>query len=236
MDSLRGLWRKSANTRELLHKGLGMSVLNISRIFLLLICQACYPLVVAADDTMPFTERPATLELIQQVRAGGYVLYMRHGTTDATRPDRAPQVDLNDCNTQRPLTAEGRKLVANIGDSVRQAKIPVGEVLSSPLCRAKESAEAAFGHFNVELHLMYSGNMSDPEKIPVIKKTRELLSRPVQAKTNRLIVAHAPNLKDVMGYFPKQEGTIVVFRPKAEKGFEYLGSILPGQWQTLLKK
>ncbi len=213
-----------------------MRTSNFSKLFLLLILQVCIPIAMAAGEPLPFTENPATRDLINHLRKGGYVLFMRHGNTDTSRPDRAPQVDLNDCNTQRPLTAEGRKLAARVGEYIRQAKIPVGEVLSSPLCRAKESAEAAFGHFDVEVNLMYSGNMTDAEKIPVIKKTRELLSKPVPANTNRLIVAHAPNLRDVMGYFPKQEGTVVVFRPEGEKGFEYLGSIFPGQWNELLLK
>ena len=207
-----------------------------SKLFLLLICQICISSAIAADESIPFVEKPATRSLINQLRSGGYVLYMRHGSTDKSHPDRTPQVDLNDCSTQRALTAEGREQVARVGEYIRKAKIPVGEVLSSPLCRAKESAEAAFGHFVVETNLMYTGNMTDAEKIPVNKKTRELLSKPDPAKTNRLIVAHAPNLMDAMGYFPKTEGTVVVFRPNAEKGFEYLGSIVPGQWEELLQK
>lgn len=213
-----------------------MHISIFSKLFLLLILQVCIPLAMAADEPLPFAEKPATPALIDQLRSGGYVLYMRHGNTDNSRPDRTPKVDLNDCNTQRPLTAEGRKMAARVGEYIRKAKIPVGEVLSSPLCRAKESAEAAFGHFDVEINLIYSGNMTDAEKIPVNKKTRELLSRPVPAKTNRVLVAHAPNLMDVMGYFPKYDGTVVVFRPHAEKGFEYVGSILPAQWDELLLK
>lgn len=213
-----------------------MHASNFSKLFLLLILQVCIPLAIAVDGPVPFAEKPVTRALVDQLRSGGYVLYMRHGNTDKSRPDRAPQVDLNDCNTQRPLTADGRELAARVGEYIREAKIPVGEVLSSPLCRTKESAEAAFGHFDVETNLMYSGNMTDAEKIPVNRKTRELLSKPVPAKTNRLIVAHAPNLMDVMGYFPKSEGTVVVFRPDAKKGFEYLGSIAPEQWRGLLLK
>ncbi len=190
----------------------------------------------AADEPAPFVEKPVTRALFNQLRSGGYVLYMRHGNTDKSHPDRAPQVDLNDCSTQRPLTAEGRELAARIGKYIREAKIPAGEVLSSPLCRAKESAEATFGRFEIEMNLMYSSNMTDAEKIPVNKKTRELLSKPVPAITNRFIVAHAPNLMDVMGYFPKIEGTVVVFRPAGDNGFEYLGSILPDQWQALMQK
>ena len=213
-----------------------MRISNIFKLSLLLILQFCIPMAMAADEPVPFVEKPVTRTLFNQLRSGGYVLYMRHGNTDKSRPDRAPQVDLNDCSTQRPLTTEGRELAARVGKYIREARIPVGEVLSSPLCRAKESAGATFGRFEIEMNLMYSGNMTEAEKIPVNKKTRELLSKPVPANTNRFIVVHAPNLMDVMGYFPKIEGTVVVFRPGGDKGFEYLGSIVPEQWQALLLK
>lgn len=202
----------------------------------LLFVLAMIPLPSVAAEPAAFAEKPVTPELIKQLRAGGYVLYMRHGTTDTSRPDRVPSVDLNDCSTQRPLTEEGLRVVTRVGEAIRKAKIPVGEIFSSPLCRAKESAAAAFGAtFVIDNSLMYTANMTSEEKKPVIDKTRALLSAPVPAHTNRVLVAHAPNLMDLMGYFPKPEGTVVVFRPLGNGGFEYLGNIAPQQWQEVLR-
>jgi len=190
----------------------------------------------AAAETPAFVEKPVTPALVKQLRDGGYVLYLRHGNTDTSRPDRVPSVDLNDCSTQRPLTEEGLRVVTRVGEAIRKAKIPVGEIFSSPLCRAKESAAAAFGaNFVIDNLLMYTANMTSEEKKPVIDKTRALLSAPVPAHTNRVLVAHAPNLMDLMGYFPKPEGTLVVFRPLGNGGFEYLGNIAPQQWQEVLR-
>lgn len=183
-----------------------------------------------------FQERAIDADLLRHVRQGGYVLYLRHGSTDTSRPDRAPQVDLNDCATQRPLTAEGLVLARRIGVFIRAARLPVGDIFSSPLCRAKESAQAAFGRYMVDNNLMYTANMTDAEKAPVVAGTRRLLSLPVAAGSNRLLVAHAPNLMDLMGYFPKPEGTLVIFRPLGEGRFEYLGSIRPEQWPELLNE
>jgi len=191
---------------------------------------------VALADPAPFQEQAVDAGLLREVRKGGYVLYLRHGSTDTSRPDRAPQVDLNDCATQRPLTAEGLALARRIGVFIRAAKLPVGDIFSSPLCRAKESAQAAFGHFEVDNKLMYTANMTDAEKAPVVAGTRKLLSMPVAAGSNRLLVAHAPNLMDLMGYFPKPEGTLVVFRPQGEGRFEYLGSVRPEYWPDLLRE
>ncbi|MCK5681711.1 histidine phosphatase family protein, partial [bacterium] len=187
--------------------------------------------VATASDYSPFVKKTATVETIKQLQVGGLVLYMRHGPTDTSRPDRVPRVDLDDCSTQRPLTEAGRAVAAAVGQALRQAHIPIGEVQASPMCRAKESAIAAFGE-NPEINqdLMYTSNLTSQEKVPKIKTLRRLLSTPVAAGRNLVLVAHAPNLMDVMGYFVKPEATVVVFKPLGQKGFEYLGSIEPSQW------
>jgi phosphohistidine phosphatase SixA len=186
-----------------------------------------------------FVEIMATPALLSDLRRGGYVLYMRHGTTDNSRADRAPTVDLNDCNTQRVLNDEGRKLAQGVGRNIVQAKIPVGDVFHSPLCRARESAELAFpalrGKLQPELNLAYTANLTAEEKKPVLAATRKLLSAPVAAGSNRVLVAHAPNMADLMGYFVKPEGTVVVIRPLGNDQFEYIASVPPTLWAHLLK-
>lgn len=185
-----------------------------------------------------FAEKMATPELLTEVRKGGYVLYMRHGATDNSRADRAPTVDLNDCTTQRVLNDEGRKQSVTIGQTIARAKIPVGEVYFSPMCRARESAELAFpamkGKMQAEPSLAYTANLTAEEKKPVLAATRKLVSTPVAAG-NRVLVAHAPNMADLMGYFVKPEGTVVVLRPLGQDQFEYLGSIPPSLWASLIK-
>lgn len=184
-------------------------------------------------DAASFNEKLATQEQLVQLRKGGFTLYLRHGPTDNSKADRVPTVDLNDCSTQRPLTEPGRQLMAQVGEAIRKARITFTEFRVSPMCRARESAAAAFPKQPpaVDNKLMYVANFTDAEKAPIIANTRALLSRPVAAGTNRLTLAHAPNLMDLMGYFPK-EGTLVIFRPKGE-GFEYVASIPPSHWAAL---
>lgn len=187
--------------------------------------------------TPKFIEVPATTQLLNQLQAGGYTLYLRHGPTNNSIPDRVPAVDLKDCGTQRPLTEAGRALMAKVGQSMRQARIPIGEFRVSPLCRAKDSAAAAFPERTPEVDplLMYVANFTANQKAPVVSHTRGLLSAPVAAGENRLLLAHAPNLMEIIGYFPK-EGTLVIFRPKGDRsGFEYLASVAPDAWADLLK-
>lgn len=185
-----------------------------------------------------FVEKLPTKELLNDLRSGGFVLYMRHGNTDNSRPDAVPKIDLNDCSTQRPLSEEGRKVVAQVGKNIRLAKIPVTEVIHSPLCRARDSAQLAFPNqgdkLRMELKLMYPGNLTSEEKKPILAMTRELVSAPVAPGSNRVLVAHAPNMADLMGYFVKPEATVVVLRPLGDGRFDYVASIHPAMWASLL--
>jgi phosphohistidine phosphatase SixA len=185
-------------------------------------------------DTAKFTEVPATREILAEVRKGGFVLYLRHGNTDNTKPDRVPTVDLDDCSTQRPLSAEGRRIAATVGEQLRATHLPIGEIQISPLCRVRDTAAAAFPRQQpvVNDHLMYTANLPAAQKAPIVEETRRLLSEPVAGGSNRLIIAHAPNLMDLIGYFPK-EATLAIFRPKGKGDFDYVASIPPALWPVL---
>ena len=181
-----------------------------------------------------FIERAASADVLQQLRQGGFVLYLRHAATDNSKPDRLPAVDLKDCTTQRPLSDMGRAQAVRIGQAMRAARIPIYRIHVSPLCRGKDTAAAAFPGRTVEVDLMliYTSYLTDAQKAPIVANTRRLLSEPVAAGSNRLVIAHGPNLMDLMGYFPR-EGTLVLFRPRGEAGFDYVASIPPYLWTEL---
>ncbi len=68
----------------------------------------------------------------------------RHTATDWGEDDEHP-VDLSDCDTQRNLSATGRRQARAIGEAIERLDIPIGRVLSSPFCRAVDTARLAFG-------------------------------------------------------------------------------------------
>ena len=181
-----------------------------------------------------FVEKAATRDTLARLRQGGFTLYLRHATTDNSKTDRLPAVDLNDCSTQRPLTDKGRAQASRVGHALRTARIPIKSIHISPMCRVKDTAAAAFPgqQVQVEFKLMYTSNLTDAQKAPIVANTRQLLATPVAAGSNRLVIAHGPNLMDVMGYFPK-EATLVVFRPKGKNMFEYVASIPPDLWAAI---
>lgn len=185
-----------------------------------------------------FTPRALTAEHLRLLRQGGLVLYLRHGPSDARRPDQIP-VRLDDCHSQRPLTNAGRRQLDQLSRHLHSLGIPYREVISSPFCRVVESARRVFGEpVRIDPALRYTAAMSEQEKRPAVQRTRHWLSLPLsEPALNRVVVAHGPNLAELIDYLPP-EGTLVVFRPlglQADPGFEYLASVELRQWEALLQ-
>jgi phosphohistidine phosphatase SixA len=78
------------------------------------------------------------------LRAGGAVVLLRHASTEPGVGD-PPGYRLDDCRTQRNLSAAGREEARRIGAAFRARGVAVGEVLSSRWCRCLETARLAFG-------------------------------------------------------------------------------------------
>ena len=177
-----------------------------------------------------------TAQHVQMLKNGGLVLYMRHGPSDARFPDQLP-LQLDQCETQRPLSSAGRELLKQIGRDIAKLQLPYEAVISSPFCRVQQSAEIVFGgQITVDPELRYTAAMPYVQKQPAVARTRYWLSLPVKdPRKNRVVVAHGPNIAEIMDYLPP-EGGIIVFRPMGESGFEYVASIEPRHWPALLRE
>lgn len=215
-----------------------MKILKNKKIILLSILTIITLIIfnINAEPDKKFTEKFAEKTLLSRLSNGGYVLYIRHGKTDSAKPDQYP-IDLEDCETQRPLTTEGIEEIKKISEYIKKANIKAYTVISSPLCRAVISSKLLFGvEPIIENDLMYTAHLTTQEKIPVVNKTRELISGlNIPEGKNRIIVSHAPNLADLMGYFPETEGSVIVFKPLGNGNYEYIATILPKHWDDLLK-
>lgn len=81
--------------------------------------------------------------LWQRLRAGGLVILMRHATTEPGLGD--PEgFKLGDCKTQRNLAASGIEEARRVGERLKAERIPIARVLTSPWCRCRDTALAAF--------------------------------------------------------------------------------------------
>lgn len=82
------------------------------------------------------------------LREGGCVVMLRHAQTEAGTGD-PPNFRIDQCSTQRNLSAEGRAQAAAIGQWFASRALKPGSVQSSAWCRCKDTASLAFGRFDV---------------------------------------------------------------------------------------
>jgi phosphohistidine phosphatase SixA len=178
--------------------------------------------------------RLGPLQLVEALREGGHVLYLRHALTDRSREDD-PAVDLDDCSTQRNLSDEGREQSRTIGEALRTLAIPHGIVLSSEYCRTRETAELAFGAFEEEPALTGFPEESDPAYEPRVRRTEELLARRPPEGENAVLVAHVKNLEEVAG-ITIEEGELAVFEPLGGRRYRLRGRIPAELWPRLVEQ
>ena len=169
-------------------------------------------------------------DLVRQLREGGYVLYMRHASTDFSQND-SRMTSYEDCVNQRNLTDKGRAQARDVGAHVKRLAIPVGEVLASPFCRTMETARLAFGKAKAMNEVR--GGPARPEDPARYEGLKKLLSSPVPNGQNRVISSHGNPFHAVAGPPYLAEGEIAVVEPKGDAGFSVVGRIRLEDWRLL---
>src|SRR5262249_24374630 len=81
-------------------------------------------------------------QLVESLRSGGYVIFVRHGATFSDQADTDP-FNFDSVAKQRNLNEKGKELAKAFGDAIRQVGIPVGKVYTSNFNRAFETAVLA---------------------------------------------------------------------------------------------
>ena len=73
------------------------------------------------------------------LQKGGYIIVMRHASSPREAPDKQT-ANPDNVKPERQLDQEGRTSATAMGKALRELKIPIGDVLSSPTYRALERA------------------------------------------------------------------------------------------------
>jgi len=148
--------------------------------------------------------------LADELRKGGYVLYIRHTSTDFSKND-AGMASFDDCANQRPLTDKGRDEARAIAGHISRLRIAIDRVYASPYCRTVETALLAFGKAE-KTQEARGGPMKsdDPKRYDALRK---LLSTPPAAGKNNAISSHGNPFYAVFGTPYLAEGEIALVRP-----------------------
>jgi hypothetical protein len=80
--------------------------------------------------------------LVKALQKGGYVLVMRHASSPREVPDKQA-ANSDNSKPERQLDEVGRNTAIAMGKALRDLKIPIGNVLSSPTYRALETVRLA---------------------------------------------------------------------------------------------
>jgi hypothetical protein len=165
--------------------------------------------------------------LLAELRQGGYVLFLRHTSTDFSQDDSRMK-SFEDCATQRNLTDKGRAEARALGEHVKRLKIPIGEVLASPFCRTMETARLAFGKARATNDVR-GGPLSadDPKRYEPL---RLLLGTTPAAGTNTVLSSHGNPFRAVAGPPYLAEGEIAVVRPEGGEKFSVIARIPLTDW------
>lgn len=175
--------------------------------------------------------------LLYSLRKGGYILYVRHG--EATVGSDLPNLDFQDCSTQRNLSEYGRQQAIYYGEILRYLQIPIQPFVStSPFCRTIETAQLAFGSAFVQVNPFWyeiyklSENSSSSKSQMILNHFHSIMEKSPFEGENKVIVAHSFPEGLGLGEIPYM-GTVVVKPKGVGNGYEVVQEISLEDWGKL---
>jgi phosphohistidine phosphatase SixA len=175
-------------------------------------------------------QRPTGDAGIEAARGGGMVIVCRHGITDS-KDENEQTLRYDDPSTQRLLSTEGEKQAQAMAAAIRRLQIPAGEVIASPMQRARKSAELILGHARLDsLWHTRGDNYGGPRR----ELRTAVLQKPVPTG-NRFIFSHVGTITSVIkGVNNLQEGDCIVVRPGTPT-FDVVGVIPWRAWLAVAR-
>jgi len=174
-------------------------------------------------------------EILTVLRAGGYVIVVRHGATYADQADTDP-FNLDNVAKQRQLNDKGRADARALGEVFKASGVPIGQAYSSRFARAVETARLIAGKEpTATLDITEGGLVVSPnENNRRAQALRAMAGKAPDAGTNTLVVTHKPNILDAFGrdWFEVREGEASIFKPASDGKFSLVGRVAIDQWAT----
>ena len=171
--------------------------------------------------------------LAAALRSGGYVIVMRHASSPRETPDKQT-ANTDNVTLERQLDEAGRASATAMGEALRRLKIPIGDVLTSPTYRARETVRYAQLPNPRAVAELGDGGQSmktaaEDQGAFLRKKTAELPRR-----TNSLLVTHMPNIARA---FPEladvADGEALIFGDDGKGGARLVARIKIDEWSRI---
>jgi phosphohistidine phosphatase SixA len=184
---------------------------------------------VAAGVVVPL--RPARAEeradaAWRALAGDGAVAVVRHARAPGPSPD-PPGFRLDDCATQRNLSAEGRAQAERLGALWRSRGAKAAKVISSPWCRCRDTARL-MGFAEVETSdALWNLLHRTPDRDAKVAAARALV-RDWRGPGALVLVTHGV-MANALGLSDPGEGGIAVVLPDASAaaGYRLVGTIPP---------
>jgi phosphohistidine phosphatase SixA len=166
---------------------------------------------------------------VKALRDGGYVIVMRHASSPREVPNRQT-ANPDNVTLERQLDEAGRAASVAMGRALRDLKIPVGEVLTSPTYRALETVRLAqLADPRTQTELGDGGQsmqgITDGQAAWLRGRVTHLPSG-----TNTIIVTHMPNISRAFpGWGAVADGEAVI----VGAGDRVVGRIKIDEWPRL---
>ena len=171
--------------------------------------------------------------LVKALQGGGHVIVMRHASSPSEIPDKQ-RANPDNVLPERQLDERGRATATAMGSALRRLKIPIGQVLTSPTYRARETARLAqlpAPRPTAELGEASQAMQADAAQVKWLQQRVREFPR----GTNTVLITHVPNMSTA---FPEggpaaDQGEAFVFGPDGKGGARLLGRIKIEEWPGL---
>jgi phosphohistidine phosphatase SixA len=200
------------------------------------ICRSAFLMFAALTPTVSHSESVPGQNLAAALRAGGYVILMRHASSPRNPPD-AGTANADNSNLERQLDESGRSSARALGEAFRQLHIPIDQVLSSPTYRALETFKfAQLGKPTTYPQLGDGGQSMIADKSGA--RGAWLRSKAAESPAvgkNTLIVTHFPNILEA---YPTEaaglvDGEALVFHPDGRGAATLVARVKIDEWAHL---
>lgn len=188
--------------------------------------KAAAPATPVALPRIPAVDPAIALEgpsLVEALRGGGYVLYLRHTETGQVTEQ---------CNVSN-LTEAGRQAARKLGEDIKHLKLPFDKVISSEVCRVLETAQL-MDIAPIETHPDLYRHPKSPEHKFGEGRWRLITDTPPTSK-NRLLAGHMQHGNGSTDRLYLEMGEIIIFRPDGKGNAGVVARVRASEWQALLR-